>query len=393
MKDLSIITESATPQKISEINRKLIMDYVRKHGAVSRADLSRGINMSAPSVSANVKRMIDEGYLIEVGDGDNPRGRKSMLISCNAKRAYVIGVDMGRSQVRVILADLNGNEVAYMREDVSAVENGAEDISATLFSMLKQVTDDSEISPEKIRCICIGSPGIPNVETGEIVAAPFAHVPNLLDMKNKLHEIYPNAGIFMENSVNYGAVGEKWKGVAANYSNTVFIDYGVGIGAALIINGELFHGKDGAAGEVGYMVPGSEYLRDGFEAQGVLESVISGKRVGDILKARQTGEAAFGDLTAEEALEDGTIRTIVDYVGLMLINITAAFNEELIVLGGRFGEFLGNAFIPVWRKMLEGHVPFVPEIKVSALAGRADVIGAVAVAIRHANDEIPRSEE
>lgn len=386
MKDNTKIIESATPQKISEINRGLILDCVRKYGPVSRADLSRCLNMSAPSVSANVKRMLDDGYLQEIGDGDNPRGRKSMLLRFNAERSYVIGVDVGRSQIRVILADLNGSEVVALMENVDTVSSASDEVGAVLPGMLSEAVAKAGLENGRICCICIGLPGIPDMETGELAAAPFIHAPDLLKMRATLSAAYPAAEIFMENSVNYGAVGEKWKGVAADYRNIVYIDYGVGIGAALILNGELYRGARGAAGEIGYTVPESVYFRDRFEVQGVLESLISGKRVGDVLRARENGQESIGDLTAGEALHDRTIRAIVDYVGLMLINITAAFNEELIVLGGRFGEFLGNAFIPAWSRMLEQHVPFPPEIRVSALSGRADAIGAVAVAIRHAND-------
>ena len=378
--------EAGTPERIGELNRRLILDYVRKNGPVSRADLHRSLNMSFPTISANVKRMLDGGYLLEAGDGDNSMGRKSTLLRFNAQRAYVVGVDIGRSQIRVILADLEGNELVYLKKTGSTIEKEADYVPLSLCEMIDEALQKASIAPEKLYCICIGVPGIPDMKTGRLTAAPFIHSPDLFDTRSRLQAVYPNAHIEFENSVNYGAVAEKWRGVAKDYKDIVCINYGVGIGAAIIMNGELFRGRNGSAGEIGYMVPETAHLRDCFDDIGVLETVISGKRIGDILKTRDGGEELPPELSPEEALKDRTLRTIIDYMGLVLINISAIFNEEIIVLGGRFGEYLGDMFIPLWKKMLAQHVPFVPEIRTTALGSRADVIGAVAVAIRYVND-------
>ena len=100
------VMDSGTPERIGEINRKLILDCVRKNGPISRADLHRTLNMSFPTISTNVKKLLQSGYLVEAGDGDNNLGRKSTLLQFNAERAYVVGVDVGRSQLRVILAEV-----------------------------------------------------------------------------------------------------------------------------------------------------------------------------------------------------------------------------------------------------------------------------------------------
>lgn len=383
-----VSSEPGTPQRIGEINRRLILEYIRKHGPISRAELHRSLKMSTPSVSANVKIMLESGHILEAGEDSNSRGRKATLLRFNAKRAYVIGVDVGRSQIRVILADLNGDEIAYLQDDAIALDNDEDHFVSGLVDLMLRATACGNIEPEIVCCISIGLPGVPDMESGTLNAAPFIHAPNLWEVRRAVQSGFPNAQIQFENSVNYGAVGEKWKGIAGQYRNIVYFDYGVGIGAALIINGELFRGANGAAGEVAYMVPEVAHFREAFEAQGVLESLISGKRVGEILKARERGLNQYDRLTAEDVLSDRAIRKIVDYMGAVLINITAVFNEELVVLGGRFGEFLGARFIPVWKKMLAQHVPYVPEIRVSALSGRADVTGAVAVAVRCANDRI-----
>lgn len=376
------VIDSGTPEKIGEINRRLILDCVRKNGPISRADLHRALNMSFPTISTNVKKLLQSGYLMEAGDGDNNLGRKSTLLQFNAKRAYVVGVDVGRSQLRVILADLDGNEAVYLNDPYAA---GEDDSLRTMLSrLIAKAVAHAGVPAEKVRCIAVGVPGIPDLKTGRLNAAPFIQMPNLMQIEEGLRASYPNADVQFENNVNYGAVAEKWKGAAHDYRDIVYVSYGVGIGAAVILNGELYHGRNGASGEIGYMVPGVEGLRARNELQGVLESMISGQHIGQLLKAR--GMDALPGLSLQEALKDDVLRRIADLTGIALINLTAVIDEELIVVGGGLGGFLGQLFIPYWKEMLGRHLPYVPEIVCSALTGRAGAMGAVAVAIRKVND-------
>lgn len=376
------VMDSGTPEKIGEINRKLIFDCVRKNGPISRADLHRTLNMSFPTVSANVKKLLESGYLVEAGDGDNSLGRKATLLRFNAARAYVVGVDVGRSQLRVILADLDGNETVCLKEPKAACDDDF--LCERLNQMIADAVSRAGIPSEKILCIAVGMPGVPDMKTGKLAAAPFMRMPDLKQIERKLRERYINADVLFENSVNYGAVAEKWKGAARDYRDIVYVSYGVGLGAAVILNGELYHGRNGASGEIGYMVPGIQELRGRYETQGVLESMISGQRVAELLKDR--GTDVFPGLSPQEALKDDTLRFIADSIAIVMINLTAVIDEELIVVGGGFGGFLGQLFIPYWKEQLARHLPYVPEVLCSDLTGRAGAMGAVAVAIRRVND-------
>ena len=372
--------ESATPEKIGEANRKLILDYVRKFGPVSRADIHRHLEMSFPTVSTNVKRLLEAGYLLEAGDSDNSLGRKGTLLTFNAARAYVVGIDLGRSQIRVMLADLSGQEIAYVKENCDSTSSDQHAIVQQLCNMVDRAIQITNIVTSPIGCICLGVPGVPDLQSGRLLAAPFIHPLDLNEIIHTFQQRY-NAPVIIDNSVNFGAIGEKWHGVAQGYRDIVYINYGVGIGAALILNNELYRGVNNAAGEIGFMVPDSSHMRKHFDVQGALETLISGKRIQENLKAmglhtdiQQTGD--YADI----------LESITCYIGLALINITSVFNEEIIVIGGGLGDALGEFFIPEWTQMLQNHVPFVPKVVPSALRTRANVLGAVAVALRQVND-------
>lgn len=386
--------QSGNPEKIGEMNRQLILDCVRKHGPLSRADLQRILNISFPAISANVKRLLEGGYLLEAGSGGNKLGRKSTLLQFNAARAHVIGVDLGRSQIRAMLADLDGSELNYHKEPLACSASEDQKLEDRLSEMFSLMMESSGVRPESVECIAIGFPGVPDKTRNRLLIAPFMTPPDLSAIEENLRVLCPNASILMENAVNYGAIGEKWHGAARDYRDIAYINYGVGIGAALVLNGALYHGANGAAGEIGFMLPDTRHARDSFDEQGVLETLISGRYISRMLTDRGLDADIREILNRSapgEANYDDIVQRIVDYIGCVLVNITAVFNEEIIVLGGGLSDSLSETFIPVWKDMLARHVPFVPEIVVSQLHSRANVLGAIAAAIRNVNDAIAGS--
>ena len=151
--------EAATPEKLGEVNRMLILNHLRQHGPKSRADLSRELSISFPTVSSNVRALIASDYIKEVGIGDNSLGRKSTLLAFNENRGYVIGVDLGRFKTRIMMADLLGKVIVNYCEATN-VKDGSEKMLENLLSMLLQVVEKSGRPREKVQCICIGTPGV-----------------------------------------------------------------------------------------------------------------------------------------------------------------------------------------------------------------------------------------
>jgi len=373
------ITESTTQSKVGEINRSLILDLVRKQGPISRADIHRILDMSAPAVSSNVKILLDQGYITEIGAADNSKGRKATLLAFNSTRSYVVGIDLGRSQIRVMLTDLCGNEVCYEKEDRTAQTKRSEDLSDQLCRMIRHIKQAAGLKSATIECIAIGVPGIPDMKKGQLVAAPYTIPVDPNEIKKKLEKEFKTP-VLMDNSVNYGAIGEKWMGVAKGFENILYINYGVGMGGSLIINNELFRGPNNASGEIGFLVPARKLIREKYDEVGSFESLIANYNVKELLDKENVSRPGK------------MLKELVDEIGVALINTTSVLNTEIIVMGGRSGEALGECFIPRWEKLLGDHVPFPPKIAVSKLGSRANVMGAVAAAIRFANDDISNQQ-
>ena len=199
--------------------------------------------------------------------------------------------------------------------------------------------------------------------------------------------------------MNLGAIGEKWKGNAQDKQNILYIDYEIGISTGIIINGNLYRGATGLAGEVGYMVIEPSQLTKKFSDEGALEEIISGIALSDYyekISGKQIGHFTTptisqlidlcknGDMVADRAVNE-----IVEYLSNMIVNAVVVLNPELVVLSGGNGTLIGQHYLDRIIQLVGNHVPYVPEIKLSKFTGsQAGLYGALYTALINAASNI-----
>lgn len=381
------MSEVATPEKLGEVNRMLILNHLRKSGPKSRADLSRELSISFPTVSSNVKTLIDSDYIKEVGTGDNSLGRKSTLLAFNEARGYVISVDLGRFKTRIMMADLLGKVIVNACESTN-VAGSSETMVQNLLEMIINVVKKSKCPREKVQCICIGTPGV--IQENSIILAPFLPDVSPSLIKEAIFSEFKTE-VMIENSVNLGAIGEKWVGSGKGFNNFGFINYGVGVGAALIINGGIFKGASGAAGEVGFMVSDPTKLRNAFNEIGVMENTISRDKIQHFIK-HENFQEAVEQLILKYKENDTYSKMILDEVyltlGMAMINMSAILNVEAIIISGGLGTSVGRLFEDKWNSLLKSHVPFPPKIVFSEMNNEEGVFGGIFVGIEKIHTEV-----
>ena len=381
------------PEVMSNMNKNAILKLLRDEGPLSKAEIARKLKMSFPAVSSNVRILLESGIVLETGEGkgNNGLGRKSTLLSFNAKKGFVIGVDVGRSQIRAMCSDLLGEPVAMIKKDSNADKSG-EYLYSRIENILDEIISENKIMADKIECICIGIPGIHDESCDKNRLAPFVDGWEDINVRERVEKKW-NTKVIIDNVVNLGAVGEKWKGVAQGYRDIVFINYGIGIGAGIIINNELYRGKNNAAGEIGYMTLDRFYMRRFFKEEGALEELISGASLNNSLKLLNSGDkdycmeeiiemAKAGDMNAKKIIGDSIV-----YLSMMMINIISIINPELVVLSGRVGIAMFERYRNVILDMVTAHAPYLPEFSISDLGDQGGVIGAVGVATRYAKSK------
>ena len=381
-------TNIKSPESIAEHNKKLILDALRDNGNMSRADLSRHLNMSFPAISSNAKGLLEANYILEVGIGDNTIGRKSTLLAFNAERGYIIGVDLGRFRIRMMLADLLGNEVVSTEIINSANTPGAGKNSITLIR--EQVTDilkKSGKSKDDILCIVIGIPGI--IKDGMSYLAPYTEKYYEKDLIGTLQDTF-EADVILENCVNLGVIGEQWKGAGYSHKDITYIAYGIGLGAAHIVDGKLYTGKNGAAGEIGFMVTDPVNVGNKYDEVGSLEESLSISKIEQYLKSGNFDDEIIKLIRNYQDGGDMYARVMIDEIamnfGIMLVNIVAILNPEVIIIAGGLGYNLGKLFLEKWMQILENQVPFVPELVLSELNHTETMLGAVMTGIIHVHE-------
>jgi DNA-binding Lrp family transcriptional regulator len=203
------------------LNRQRLLDAIRRHGPISRADLAKRTSLSPPTVSGLVEELVaDAGLLREIGIGASSGGRPPVLLEFNADYGYLIGVDIGSRMVRFALADLQGRLLARHEERTRAecCETTIEQVCGGIDGMIRGHGRDAS----KLFAIGIGAPGMTDVHSGRVISAA-----NLVGWSNvplrDLVQARFDTPVRVDNDANMAALGERWMGVARPASHFVFL--------------------------------------------------------------------------------------------------------------------------------------------------------------------------
>jgi glucokinase len=191
--------------------------------------------------------------------------------------------------------------------------------------------------------------------------------------------------VAIEHDANAAALGERWRGAARTLESFAFVALGTGIGVGIVVNGKLYRGTHHAAGELGDLVVGREFLGQKRGGQGNLAQLIGGKTL-----RRRAKQATGDDLSAAEVISqaetDAELAAMADevddYLAMAIIAIAALLDPEAIIVGGGTAEAGEDLLDPV-RKRVAREVPALPLIIASALGSEAQLFGAVFAAIQN----------
>jgi glucokinase len=373
-----------TSAAMREINRSAILEIIRQESPIARSTIAERLDVSLPTVMRIVDKLIDEGFIRHHRGKEWSGGRKRPLLEFNPEGRLILGVDMGGTKMYGALSDLGGNILDEM--NIGSHGNSGEESFKRLTQLIDTLLASPRLSGRQVDGIGVGAPGITLHQEGIVTWANTLHWQNF-PLKKRLSERYP-LPITVDNDVNLAAMGELWFGAGQNTQNMVMVAIGTGIGAGIIIDGALYRGSSEASGEIGNMLPGSEFLGKNYEEFGALESVASGTGIAErarlVLKNKRSPEE-LENLTAEDVFEAAKQRQqwawriideTVDYLAIAIANLAVAFDPELIILGGGVSRSAEMLVQPILYRM-EGTIPTLPKLVVSSLGLRAGVMGAI----------------
>ncbi len=374
-----------TSAAMREINRSAILEIIRRESPIARSTIAERLEVSLPTVMRIVDDLMHEGFIRPHGGKEWSGGRRRPLLEFNPQGRLILGVDMGGTKMYGALSDLGGNVLDEM--NVASYSPDGESTYNRLTTLIDTLLSSSKLNGRKVDGIGVGAPGITLHEEGIVTWANTLHWKDF-PLKQRLSERY-SLPITVDNDVNLAAMGELWFGAGQDYQNIVMVAIGTGIGAGIIIDGALYRGASEASGEIGNMLPGCEFLGKNYQAFGALESVASGTGIAErariALRHKRTPEE-LENLTAEDVFEAAKQRQqwawriideTVDYLAIAIANLMAAFDPEVIILGGGVSRSAEMLVQPILYRM-EGALPTLPRLVISTLGLKAGVMGAIA---------------
>jgi glucokinase len=289
----------------------------------------------------------------------------------------IAGIDLGGTQVRIAVARSDGGIVATSRNRT--------DVLRTPRRVVEWATEQANrlAEGEPIECVGIGAPGPTDPRRGVLVNPPNLEGWRDVPLAAMVREVM-GCPAHLENDANLAGLGEHRHGAGRGTGTMVYITWSTGVGAGLILDGRLFSGAHGTAGEVGHMILDPNGPLDGCGQRGCVEAYCGGNSL-----ARETGHSAaalFDEAVAGDARAAERIRQAATQMGYALINVANLFDPEMVVMGGGVTRSW-RMVAPVMEEVLRSS-PFIkptrrPRLRRSRLGDRAGQVGAVEWAREH----------
>jgi glucokinase len=360
----------------------------------TRAEIVKATGLSVPTVGSLTTDLVRSGVVRDLGTGPSSGGRRPSFMEFNARHGFVAAIDIGPTLTRLAVADLRGEAVGT-RVVATPMQDDPTAMLTALASELRALMRDLAVPVKGLLAVAAGAPGAVDTRRGMVIALTpnlpgWSQVPMAATLRKAL-----GAPVVVENDVNLAVLGEQWRGAARGHETCAFVTVGTGIGAGIIVKGELHHGHHFLAGEIALMCMGPQYLDTNFGSRGCFETLAG-------LKALAASWSEHAQING-----DGWVRTLFDaaksghpdakrivdetarLIGIAAANLDVVLDPSLIILGGAMirqaPELIGEV-----RRIVSRIVPTAGEIVAPALAEEAPMWGCVLMATNEARERLRR---
>jgi glucokinase-like ROK family protein len=385
-------------ESLRRLNRLRVIHALRDEGTISRAEIARRTGLSRSTVSSLVADLQADGLVVERPEPGSAHGqqggRPPILLSFDASAGAAIGIDFGHSHLRVAVSDLAGTILSERREPLDTDHDAQQGLELAA-EMVSDALADAGVPRSAVIGAGMGLPGPIEQSAGTVGSS--AILPGWIgmtaatEMRRRL-----DIPVMVDNDANLGALAEAAFGAGRDAGDLIYLKVSSGIGAGLILNGRLYRGSAGLAGELGHVLVDPDGIVCRCGNRGCLETVAATGALVDLLR-RSHGE----DLTVDAMLggaRDGDLgcRRVIHDAGRALGQVVATLlnvlNPELLVVGGDLAgagdllldgvrESVGRAALPEAARRAE--------VVAGVLGDRAQVLGALALVVSEADRIFP----
>ncbi|MFF1647827.1 ROK family transcriptional regulator [Streptomyces sp. NPDC058240] len=370
-------------------NLERVVRAVRMAGSLTQAEIARSTGLSAATVS-NIVRELKGGGTVEVTP-TSAGGRRARSVSLSGDAGIVIGVDFGHTHLRVAVGNLAHQVLAEEAEPLDVDASSAQGFGRAE-QLVRRLIETTGISPDKVIGVGLGVPGPIDVESGTLGSTSI--LPGWTGI-NPSKELAGRLGVpvYVDNDANLGALGELVWGSGRGVKDLAYIKVASGVGAGLVIDGRIYRGPGGTAGEIGHITldESGPVCRCG--NRGCLETFTAARYVLPLLQPSHGS-----DLTMERVVQlardgdPGCRRVIGDvgrHIGSGVANLCNLLNPSRVILGGSLAEAGELVLSPIRDSVSRYAIPSAARqlsVLPGALGGRAEVLGALALVLSEMGD-------
>lgn len=321
------------------ITRSRILNYVINNQITSKAEVSKNLNLSMPTVLSNINDLIAKGIIIETGEYESTGGRKAKSIGINPSYRYSVGIVITANHVGIVLVNLKYEIVKFrrVRMKFSPDASYCQNLSVLTSEFLK----DTEYQ-DRILGIGISIPGIISQKAHLLIKS---HALQLENYSLSFLEQAFDLPVYFENDANAAMMAEDMN----RYKNAIYLSLNNTLGGAFCIGGKLFQGENQKAGEFGHMilVPGGRKCYCG--KKGCADAYCAASALTDEINSLETfmEQLKSGDEAAEEKWSE-----YLDMLAVLISNLRMAYDMD-IILGGEVGGYLAEHMLPLGEKVME----------------------------------------
>jgi predicted NBD/HSP70 family sugar kinase len=334
-----------------EWNLKRIVELVRTHGPISRVEISEQLHIPQPTVTRAIEELLKEKIIKEVGLGQSTGGRRPILLTFNPACYYVVGVELGRTVVKIALTDIKGEFLSFRMKETSRNEK-IQDVIRYVKDSVLQLLEELQIDRSLLLGVGVGVPGPLHEDEEGCISPPDFYGETEIPLQSILHESL-DFPVIIDNDANVAALAEKWFGKGLGHQNFVYVFADAGVGSGIVVNGNLYRGLYGESGEIGHWTIDLFGERCTCGNYGCLETLVSISKMEESVRRQlrlapkseralyqvPVDAVSFPDIVDALKKNSPVARQAFDeaarYRSVGLSNVINFFAPELVIVGGR----------------------------------------------------------
>ena len=374
------------PSLLRHTNALRVLKLLRESGSCSKADLVRASGLSAPTITNVVGDLLSAGLIKALGEGESNGGRPPDIIAFKAERGCVLAVKITADSLSFLLADLNGNPLDTHEIPLGGRKTTPEAICILIGEEVRRLLRKHRKKREQLLAVVVGVPAITNVDEGMVLSISTLENWRSVPLRAKLSKIV-DCLVIVENDTNLAAQGERFCGAAQAEETFILIHIGPNVGAGIVLGGQIYHGSQWSAGEIGYLrLPNTSRRRPTLHEFGELETVLTSSGIleswNEGKKSTNSEMDALGVLNLAQA-GDGRAEKIVQHragiVADIVVNLSLILNPGLILLEGEVGGH--PTLLSAVQKQLQESEFAVTKIGAGKLGNTSVLWGGIAIAL------------